>query len=343
MIIDLRPRTRSLTIHALIDLFSCYFLDGTPMKDKIKIILPGGAGLVGQNLVARLKANGYKNIIVLDKHKPNLAVLQRTQPNITAIYADLSKPGDWQKHFNEAAIVVMLQAQIGGNDYQEFVHNNIDSTRLILETIQSNQISNLIHISSSVVESVSNDFYTQTKRIQEEMVLASGIPCPILRPTLMFGWFDRKHLGWLSRFMKKVPFFPIPGHGRYIRQPLYAGDFCNIIISCIENDIPQGIYNISGHEKIDYIDIIREIKHCTKAKARITAIPYTLFYSLLWIWACFDKSPPFTTQQLAALVAKDEFEIIDWPAIFNVSRTPFANAIQETFNDPIYSQVTLEF
>jgi hypothetical protein len=47
----------------------------------------------------------------------------------------------------------------------------------------------------------------------------------------MFGWFDRKHLGWLSRFMKKVPVFPIPGHGRYMRQPLYGGrDFANIII-----------------------------------------------------------------------------------------------------------------
>ena len=21
----------------------------------------------------------------------------------------------------------------------------------------------------------------------------------------MYGWFDRKHLGWLSRFMRKVP------------------------------------------------------------------------------------------------------------------------------------------
>lgn len=30
----------------------------------MKILLPGGAGLVGQNLVARLKAKGYSHIIV---------------------------------------------------------------------------------------------------------------------------------------------------------------------------------------------------------------------------------------------------------------------------------------
>ncbi|KOX99790.1 NAD-dependent epimerase/dehydratase family protein [Pseudomonas nunensis] len=308
-----------------------------------KIILPGGAGLVGQNLVARLKAKGYNNIVVLDKHLKNIEVLKRVQPDITVEFADLAEPGQWQRHFVGADVVVMLQAQIGGNDCQEFIRNNVDSTRLILEAIKANDVPRLVHISSSVVESVADDFYTRSKKDQEQMVLESGIACPILRPTLMFGWFDRKHLGWLSRFMKKVPVFPIPGHGRYMRQPLYAGDFCNVIINCIDNREHNGIYNISGHEKVDYIDIIREIKKATRLKTPIVKIPYSLFYALIWIWGQFDKNPPFTTQQLAALSAKDEFEVIDWPTIFNVPFTPFAKAIDETFNDPNYSKFVLEF
>lgn len=308
-----------------------------------KIILPGGAGLVGQNLVARLKAKGYTQIVVLDKHNANLAVLRQVQPNIVAEYADLAEPGDWTRHFEGADAVVMLQAQIGGNDYDEFVRNNVDSSRLVLDAIKRYQVPYLVHISSSVVESVADDFYTKTKIVQEKLVLASGVPCPVLRPTLMFGWFDRKHLGWLSRFMKKVPVFPIPGHGRYMRQPLYVGDFCNVIISCIENRVCDGIYNITGREKIDYIDIIREIKHATRCKTPIVRIPYALFYALIWIWGLFDKNPPFTTQQLEALIAKDEFEVIDWPGIFNVATTPFKAAIDETFNDPRYSDVVMEF
>lgn len=313
------------------------------MNRDIKILLPGGAGLVGQNLVARLKAKCFSNIVVLDKHRANLEILKQVQPDITVEYADLAEPGDWQRHFVGADVVVMLQAQIGGNDYQEFVRNNIDSTRLILEATKSNDVSYLVHISSSVVESVANDFYTNTKKEQEHMVLESGVACPVLRPTLMFGWFDRKHLGWLSRFMKRLPVFPIPGHGRYMRQPLYVGDFANIIISCIENRVRDGIYNISGHEKIDYIDMIREIKRGTRANAKILRIPYSAFYALLWIWALFDKNPPFTTQQLAALSANDEFEVIDWPTLFGVPYTPFRVAVDETFNDPRYSGVVLEF
>jgi len=308
-----------------------------------KIILPGGAGLVGQNLVARLKAKGYSDIVVLDKHTANLELLKCLQPDITVEYADLAEKGDWQRHFEGADAVVMLQAQIGGLVYDEFVRNNIDSTRHVLEAVKTYQVPYLVHISSSVVESVANDFYTNTKREQEDMVLGSEVPHIVLRPTLMFGWFDRKHLGWLSRFMKKVPVFPIPGHGCYMRQPLYAGDFCDIITYCIETRKQDGVYNISGLERIDYIDMIREIKRVTRARVAIVKIPYGLFHMLLWIWAQFDKNPPFTTQQLAALVGEDEFEVIDWPNIFEVPCTPFAQAIDETFNHPVYSKVILEF
>lgn len=309
-----------------------------------KIVLPGGAGLVGQNLVARLKAKGYTNLVVLDKHRSNLAILQKVQPDIVCEYADLAESGSWQRHLDDANVVVMLQAQIGGIDYQDFVRNNVDASRLILDGIKSSaRQPYLVHISSSVVESVADDFYTRSKKEQEQMVLASGISCPVLRPTLMFGWFDRKHLGWLSRFMKKVPVFPIPGHGRYMRQPLYVGDFSNVIISCIEHRRAAGIYNISGHEKVDYIDIIRVIKRATGARTPIVRIPYHLFYGLIWLWSLFDKNPPFTTQQLAALSAKDEFEVIDWPGIFGVPYTPFAQAIDETFNDARYNKVILEF
>jgi len=308
-----------------------------------RIILPGGAGLVGQNLIALLKQRGYTNLVVLDKHQSNLKILRKLHPDVIAKYVDLAEEGEWQSYFEGADAVVMLQAQIGDPNYEPFVRNNITSTDNILSAIKKYQVPYTVHISSSVVESVADDYYTRSKKEQERLVLESGINCVVLRPTLMFGWFDRKHLGWLSRFMKKMPIFPIPGSGRYMRQPLYAGDFCNIIISCIEKQIAGQVFNISGLEKVDYIDIIRQIKIATNSKAKIINIPYIMFYWLLKIWAVYDKNPPFTADQLKALVAHDEFEVIDWQGIFGVKSTSFKESIDQTFNHPIYSKITLEF
>jgi len=70
--------------------------------------------------------------------------------------------------FVGADVVVMLQAQIGGNDNEDFIRNNVSATEHILNEIKSNQIPNLIHISSSVVESVAEDYYTESKKAQEK-------------------------------------------------------------------------------------------------------------------------------------------------------------------------------
>lgn len=313
------------------------------MNSNIKILIPGAAGLVGQNLIIQLKDRGYRNIVALDKHAENARILKELHPDITVIVADLSERGEWESAFDGADVVLMLQAQIGAPTIEPFIRNNIKSTEVILDLIKRFHIPYTVHISSSVVESVASDFYTNTKKEQERMVVESGIPHCVLRPTLMFGWFDRKHLGWLSRFMEKVPVFPIPGHGRYMRQPLYEKDFCNIIIRAMEMQPQNEIFNITGCEKIDYIDIIKTIKRVKNLKTPIVNIPYSMFKGMMSFYAMFSSNPPFTTQQLEALVADDVFELIPWWDIFGVQPTPFEEAMRETFTHPEYSKIQLKF
>ena len=304
-----------------------------------KVLVTGAAGLVGQNLIPKLKARGLE-LVAIDKHPANTAVLRALHPDITVIEADLSSADGWQAQAASCDVIVSGHAQIGGLDPQAFERNNVVATRRLLEAVRPDAY--LIQMSSSVVESAANDWYTQTKAAQEEIALQSGLICAVLRPTLMFGWFDRKHVGWLARFMRKVPLFPIPGDGRYLRQPLYAGDFSAVVAACVDRR-PQGVWNITGLEKIDYIDLMRAVKAATGAKAAIITIPYGLFWLLLKAYALVDRDPPFTVKQLKALVTPDVFEVIDWPSLFGVRPTPLKAALQETFNDPTYAHIVLEF
>ena len=200
----------------------------------------------------------------------------------------------------------------------------------------------MAHVSSSVVNSQARDLYTESKKAQEAIVAECGLPHVILRPTLMFGWFDRKHLGWLARFMRRAPVFPIPGDGRYLRQPLYAGDFASIIAVCLR-ERREGTFNISGQERIDYIDLIRQIRDIDGSRTPIVRIPVWLFRFLLKTYAIFDRNPPFTTAQLKALRTPDVFEVIDWPGIFGGRATPLREALSATLKDPAYADVELTF
>lgn len=312
------------------------------MNKDSKIIILGAAGLVGQNLVIMLQEQGYKNLIAIDKHPDNIQMLRKLNPDIEVIEADLAERGKWEEAFVGAEVLIMLQAQITSKITEPFVRNNIESTKVVLNVVKKYNVPYIVHVSSSVVISVANDDYTNTKKEQEELVRNSGIKHCVLRPTLMFGWFDKKHLGWLSRFMERIPIFPIPGHGRYLRQPLYARDFCRVIIKCMERKPDNKVYDIIGKEEIDYIDIIRTIKRVKRLKTLILKIPYSVFYILLKIYALFSSKPPFTADQLKALTAGDYFKGCNWWDEFEISPTPFEEAMRETFTHPEFSKYILK-
>lgn len=307
-----------------------------------KIVITGAAGLVGQNLVQRMLREGFDEIVAIDKHKENAAVLQKLHPSVRVILADLAIDTGWEPELASCAALVIGHAQIGGLDPREFIKNNVRATERLVEAAASQRVPYIVHISSSVVNSKAVDDYTETKKKQEAIVVSTGIEQIVLRPTLMFGWFDRKHLGWLARFMRRVPIFPIPGSGQYLRQPLYVGDFCNIIIASLKKRM-TGTYNITGQERISYIELIKAIREAVNSKTIILNIPYSLFWILLKTYALLNSNPPFTANQLEALVTPDVFEVIDWPTLFGVESTPLARALSETFRDPVYSQITLDF
>ncbi len=317
----------------------------TEMKSG-KIVITGAAGLVGQNLIPRLMARNFSEIVAIDKHPTNVKILERYHPAIRVLHRDLAERGNgvngWESEMAGCQALVIGHAQIGGINPAEYVRNNVEATERLLEAAVRHKVPYIVSISSSVVNSMAVDHYTETKKAQEAMVAASGIKQVVLRPTLMFGWFDRKHVGWLARFMQRVPVFPIPGSGKFLRQPLFAADFCDVIASSIANET-TGAYNITGQERIDYIDLIRAVKKATGAKARIQKIPYSVFWGLLKVNSLFDRNPAFTVGQLKALVTPDVFEVINWPEIFGVRATPLQEALDTTFRDPVYSQVALDF
>lgn len=304
-----------------------------------KVIVTGAAGLVGQNLMFELE-NDY-NVVAIDKHEYNIRILKKYHPNVKTVRADLSVNSSWNKEFKNAKYLIMLHAQISSPNRQDFIRNNITATRNVLAAAKNYKLTYIVHVSSSVVIASANDYYTNTKKEQELLVKQSGIPYVVLRPVLMFGWFDKKHLGWLSRFMKRTPIFPIPGTGKYVRQPLFVQDFCKVIAACLKRKPNKKTYNIIGIKKIYYIDLIKKIKHIKGLKTIILPIPTPLFSILMRIYGFFSSKPPFTPDQLKALVAGDEFPVWDWWSHFKIKPTPLDKALIKTFKGK-YSNIVLK-
>jgi nucleoside-diphosphate-sugar epimerase len=304
----------------------------------MRIVIPGGAGFVGQNLLT-LKEMKKHNVTVIDRNKINLELLKKLHPHVKTINADISELGTWTDALKGADTVIQLNAQIASKHSEAFYKSNVAATRNITKTCKRYKVPYLIHVSSSVVESVANDDYTKSKKAGENLVKRSRLKYLILRPTLMYGCFDYKNLGWISRFLEASPIYPVPGHGRYVRQPLYVLDFCRILASALKKQPKNKIYDITGKERINYIDLVKIIAKKKKLKRLFLNVPIPIFGKAMDFYSLFTRRPVFTSDQMRALIDADVFKVVPWDRYFGVKYTKYEKAWGEILRSPYQKYV----
>ncbi len=287
------------------------------------------------NLLARIDRKRY-DVIAIDHNRNNMGLAARLFPEVRTVVADVCDEGAWEKELSDVDVVVQLQAQISAPEKGPYVKNNIRSVSNVLKACKQHKVKHLIHLSSSVVISVAKDHYTETKRAGEALVKKSKVPYTILRPPLMYGCFDIKHLGYLTSLLEASPVFPVPGSGRYMRQPLFVEDMCSIIIKIIERKPSNKTYGIIGKERIDFIDLMKTIARLKKKRRLFVNIPIPLFIVMLKSYSFLTRKKPFVPDQLRALTAGDDFPVTPWEKEFRVRYTPFEQGIKKMLKSPYY-------
>ena len=294
------------------------------------ILITGAGGLVGLNLLTKMQDKHY-NIIAIDKNSKRIQLIKEMYPDIETHCIDLATDSkSWKYLFDEIETVIQLHAQIQDLEEKPYWDNNVYSVEKVLEC--SKKCKHFIHTSSSVVISVSNDLYVKTKAQGEKLVVQSNLPYTVLRPTLMYGCFDYKHLGFLTSLMEKLPVLPFPGHGKYIRQPLYVLDLCDIILKAINKGSTHNVHNLIGKEKIFFLDLLKIIRKKRKINCMLLPLPISLFAFLVKSWGKVVGKAPFVKDQILALTAGDIFSDEDWEREFDVTYTSFDDAFDQIIN-----------
>ena len=95
----------------------------------MKVFLPGGAGLVGINLIALIKSkNPDWELVVVDKKLDSIKIAKKLFPEVIFICEDLTITVNqkWVKEIKDCDLCVMLQAEIGTKNNHLFELNNIN-------------------------------------------------------------------------------------------------------------------------------------------------------------------------------------------------------------------------
>ena len=141
--------------------------------DKNKTYLvTGGAGFLGQELIARLEAAGCTNIVTMSRNEGKLVALKEKFPFVKIIPGDLSDPYCAEKAVQGVDAIFHLAAfkhvGLAEQNVRECVLGNVTGTSNILELTRKYPIDFILGISTDKAAQVSG-VYGATKLIHERL------------------------------------------------------------------------------------------------------------------------------------------------------------------------------
>lgn len=249
-----------------------------------KVLITGGAGFLGINLVRYLLARGYEVISydIADFPYPE-------KERITVIQEDTRHVTPLNNAMQGVKIVVHCAAALPLYPKEEIFSTDVDGTRNVLAAAQGHQVERVIHISSTAVYGIPDHHplyetdkldgvgpYGEAKILAEkecERFRQDGMIVPILRPKSFIG---PERLGVFALFYdwaKDGHSFPLIGSGKNRYQLLDVEDLCAAIYLCMTKDraVVNDTFNIGAKKfttmKEDYQAVLNYAGHGKKMVA----------------------------------------------------------------------------
>jgi UDP-glucose 4-epimerase len=261
----------------------------------MRVLITGGAGFIGSNLVAKLSGSGGYNIVVLD----NLSAGQQSAdfpPGVRFVQGDFTEPRTLEKSLDGVDAIVHLAALSGVIDSIEdprpsFAINVAGSFQL-LEHARAAGVRRIINASTGgallgdttppIDESMAPcplSPYGATKLAVEgycsAFAGAYGLSCVTLRFSNIYGPRSGHKKSVVAAFMKNIirgeP-LTVYGDGSQQRDYLYVGDLVNGVEAALGRDL-KGVFQLGSGKPTSLLEMIDAIGRVTQRKPVVCFMP----------------------------------------------------------------------
>lgn len=252
-----------------------------------QVLITGGSGFLGINLVRHLLARGIADIRTLDIEAFDYPERDR----VDAVLGDIRETRAVAAAMQGVAWVVHTAAALPLYSRKDIFSTDIDGTRNLLAAARQAGVERFVHISSTAVYGIPDHHpLLETDRLQgvgpygvakiaaEEECLkarAQGLCVPILRPKSFIG---PERLGVFALFYdwaRDGRNFPMIGNGRNRYQFLDVEDLCEAIWLCLTLDPRRvnDVFNIGAKEFTTMREDYQAVLDCAGFGKRIVGLP----------------------------------------------------------------------
>lgn len=223
------------------------------------VLITGGAGFLGINLARYLLERGYA-VRSLD-----IAPFDYPERDRVEVHTgDIRDKAAVERAIAGVDIVVHTAAALPLYKPADIFSTDIDGTRNVIQTSQTQNVERFIHISTTAVYGIPDHHpllesdpmdgvgpYGEAKVKAEQICLSyreQGMCVPILRPKSFIGPERLGIFAMLYDWAKDGKNFPLPGNGKNRYQLLDVEDLCEAIYRCatLEREQVNDTFNIGA-------------------------------------------------------------------------------------------------
>ncbi len=291
------------------------------LKDQT-VLVSGATGFVGGAFVRRLAANGV-SVLATGRNQVKAGTLQ-AETQVQVQVGDLTDKDFVEQLVSQVDYVVHSAAKSDvWGPFPEFHAANVIATQTLVAACQSADIKRLVHISTpslyfcldSRQDVRENDplpdrfpnYYVQTKRQAESIVIDSSVDHITLRPRAIYGPGDQALLPRLIDRMAKQR-LPQIGTGDNVADLTYIENLLDAIELAVAVEAPaQRVFNIADGTPCNLWQLLQligtelELPLIERQLSYATAMRIAGFMELIWRVGRLPNEPLLTRYSVSVL------------------------------------------
>lgn len=318
------------------------------MNNKTKILITGGSGFIGTNLIELLVEKKY-DLVNLDLNKPrnseHLAFWKKCD------ILDFEKLLDMFNEFSPDIVVhLAARTDLDGKKLSEYSENFKGVENVVNAANSQESVSRLIftssllvcklgHIPSSDLEFMPNTVYGESKVMAENIIrnnTADHYSWTILRPTSIWGpWFSKPYKDFFDLVLRGGYLHPAGVHPK--RTYGYVVNTVNQIYSIFtDEDATEMVLYLGDNPPITVYQWAKEITHVTGAD-KPKKVPYFIVYLSSVVGSLVGNVVNFPInlsrlENMSTVAVYDVSYLEGKVEQLNLNKVSFENGISQTVN-----------
>lgn len=227
----------------------------------MKIVVTGGTGFIGREIVRRLLHDGQPDVVVTTRNPARDLWGGRVRLE-QAFAGDRLSLG---KAFTGADVVVQaiqfpnhpVEKPSKGRTYMEV---DGKGTAVAAETARKLGVRRFVYLSGAGAGQGRDEPWYRAKDMAEDAIRASGMEHGVLRPSWIYGPNDHSMNRFVA-FCRWLPVIPVIGNGKTPVWPLHVQDVARCAADLVQReDAKAAVFELGGPERLTMDEVIRTVQ-----------------------------------------------------------------------------------